>query len=149
MNRKQIVSWAPPSLRTVIQSMQENIAEAARLEGEARRRVASLGDGLMRTGAAPAEALALKGQRDQAERDAIRYRSEQVHWREYLEYYRGLLRKFPLLADRPAEEAVKRDFAKTANVIDMEPARPHWSEAPRLLPVPNQPQEVSEDEIPF
>ncbi len=118
--------WVPPTLRQMIGDLQANINDAARREADARAaaRVYQPGD----------ERLGM------AIEDTKRYVAEQKHWREYLAYYRGLLERHPGLADKPAEEAIKRDRA----------AKPAPVRMGAVIPLPNPPAEndISDDDIP-
>jgi hypothetical protein len=95
--------------------MQENINAAALEERSAHAAVQRFNPG--------EERLA------KAQLDVVRCGHDQRHWRDQLAYWRGLLDRFPHLADSPAAEAVKADYArpvrKVAKVI---PMPTHWSE---------------------
>ena len=124
--------WTPPTLREVVAGMQANIAQAQREESAAEAAMMRFQPGDERL--------------NEAKSAHLRARCEQPHWREQLRYWRGLLERFPELAERPAEEAVK---AASGKPVDSKPAEagappPHWTEARE-----RQPGDDDFDRIPF
>jgi hypothetical protein len=113
-------NWTPPTLRETVAAMQENINASAREEANAHAAVQRFNPGDERL----RKALV----------DVDRCRCEQQHWRRHLEYWKGLLARFPELAEKPSADAARADYARPVrrkdNVIPM-PAAPHWSERER------------------
>ena len=119
--------WQPPTLRQVVADLQVNIADAAKRESEAHAAIRIYQPGDERLG--------------MAMEDSRRYHHEQKHWRDYLEYHRGLLQRHPGLADKPAEVAYKRDRAPQPAPVRMG----------HVVPLPNPPAEndIDDSEVPF
>jgi hypothetical protein len=108
-------AWIPPTLNETVAAMQENINAAAIDERNARADVQRYNPGDER----------LK----RAQLDVVRYAADQRHWRAQLAYWRGLLDRFPQLADVPAAEAVKADYARPVRrVAKVIPMPTHWAE---------------------
>ena len=129
--------WKPPTLRETVAAMQENITQAARMEANAAAAVQRLQPGDERL--------------NNAIDDKTRFFHDQKHWRAQLAYWRGLLVRFPELAERPAAEAAKADFARPGRPGKVVPmgageraAAPHWSE-----PREREPGSDDFDELPF
>lgn len=123
--------WTPPTLRELVEvSMPANVEQAARDEARARRAV---------------ELMEMTDKRiGEARADVRRYISEQSHWRRELEYWRGLLRRFPAYAERPATDVLKA-MTGDAGVEPAKVLRPHWNE-PRERVVG---EDDADDSIPF
>lgn len=126
--RQRSAKWTPATLREVIWGCQHSIDEAARNEAHARQAFNLYQPGDARLG--------------QAMEDAPRFAAEQKHWRQYLDYFRGLLERHPELGDRPAEEAVKADMRR-----DVKP--PNGVNGAQVIPLPNPANDIADEEIPF
>lgn len=63
---------------------------------------------------------------DQAEiaRLRMRFNAEVKHWQKQRDYWRGLLDKFPHLADRDCAEAITAKWSRAAGTVANVPAKP-------------------------
>lgn len=113
-------NWTPPTLRETVAGMAELINQAAVEERNAHASVQRFNPGDERL--------------TKAQGDVRRCAADQRHWRQQLEYYRGLLDRFPHLADKPTHDAQRADYRqpamrKTGNtILRSVPPAPHWSE---------------------
>lgn len=118
-------TWTPPTLRETTAAMQENINASAVEERNAHAGVERFPPG--------DERLA------KAQRDVLRCPADQRHWRQQLEYYRGLLDRFPHLADKPTWDAIGADYARATPIRRREGAG--------VTPIRRAEREPGEDDL--
>lgn len=119
-------TWTKPTLTEVVDGYAALVKDAARNEQLARVSVDTLPPGDDR----------LK----QAQLDLMRYPHEQRHWREYLNFYRALLLRYPEHAHKPSEHAL-------AVSRGAKPSPP--AVVVPLHSVPREPGADDRDELPF